>query len=55
MKEKDCEKYLGDMIDGGCLTKCIESTIAERHGRIYGSVPEIKIILEDYRSSQVWG
>ena len=43
------------MINGGGLTKSIESTIAERHGRIYGSVLEIKTILEDYRSSKAGG
>ena len=52
MKEKECEKYLGDMINGGGLSESIESTITERHGRIFGSILEIRTILEDYRSSR---
>ena len=55
MKEKECEKYLGDMINGGGLSESIESTITERHGRIFGSILEIKTILEDYRASQAGG
>ena len=55
MKEKECEKYLGDMINGGGLSESIESTITERHGRIFGSILEIRTILEDYRSSRAGG
>ena len=55
IKEKQSEKYLGDMLDGRGLGASIEATITERHGRIFGSVLEIRIILEDYRSSQAGG
>ena len=55
MKEKECEKYLGDMINGGGLPQSIKSTIDERHGRIFGSILEIRTILEDYRSSKAGG
>ena len=43
------------MLDGRGLGASIEATITERHGRIFGSVLEIRIILEDYRSSQAGG
>ena len=54
-KEKQSEKYLGDMIDGRGLSESIAATIEERHGRIFSSVLEIRTILEDYRSSQAGG
>ena len=55
LKEKICEKYLGDMIHGGGLSASVESTISERHGRIYTAILEVKTILEDYRASSAGG
>ena len=55
IKEKLSEKYLGDMIDGGGLAASVDSTISERYGRIYTSILEVKVILEDYRSSTAGG
>ena len=55
VKEKQNEKYLGDMIDGRGLKESIEATLSERSGRISGSIMEIRTILDDYRSSQAGG
>ena len=42
-------------MNGNCPNESVEETIAERHGRIYGSVIEIRTILVDYRSSPAAG
>ena len=55
IKEKESEKYLGDMLNGNGLSASIASTISERHGRIYSSILEIKTILEDYRANTAGG
>ena len=55
MKEKLCEKYLGDMLSGEGLSASIRATISERHGRIYTAILEAKTILEDYRANRAGG
>ena len=55
MKEKLCEKYLGDMLSGEGLSASVKATISERHGRIFTDILEVKTILENYRANRAGG
>ena len=48
MKEKESEKYLGQIIHSGGLEKSSLATVQERIGRIKGVTLEIKSIIEEF-------
>merc|ERR1711895_218227 len=48
MKEKESEKYLGQVIHSGGLEKSSLATVQERIGRIKGATLEIKSIIEEF-------
>ena len=45
MKEKESEKYLGQIVHSGGLERCSLATVQERVGRIKGGTPKIKSII----------
>merc|ERR1711895_263370 len=48
MKEKESEKYLGQVIHSGGLEKSSLATVQESIGRIKGATLEIKSIIEEF-------
>ena len=53
LKEKEKEKWLGDMIhSGGCRASTLAS-ISERKGRVYNAINETLAIIEDTRVSKL--
>ena len=55
MKEKSYEKYLGDLIHSGGVSKSVEATVNDRHGRTMLAIKEIRAIVEDCRSNTIGG
>ena len=55
MKEKDKEKWLGDKISQGGLSKSVQDTIFERSGKAKTASIEVKAIIEDFRMQCVGG
>ena len=55
MKEKPYEKYLGDFIHSGGVSKSVETTVNERHGKTILAIKEIRAIVEDCRSNSIGG
>jgi hypothetical protein len=55
MKEKTSEKYLGDLIHEGGVSKSVEATVNDRHGRTMLAIKEIRAIVEDCRSNTIGG
>ena len=48
MKEKESEKYLGQIIHSGGMEKSSLATVQERIGRIKGATLKIKSIIEEF-------
>ena len=55
MKQKECDRYLGQMLHGGGLDKSAEATVQERAGRIKGATMEIKTIIEEFQMQAMGG
>ena len=55
MKEKTSEKYLGDLIHEGGVSKSVKATVNDRHGRTMLAIKEIRAIVEDCRSNTIGG
>ena len=55
VKEKESDKYLGEMFHRDGLARSVEETIISRAGKIKAVSWEIKAIVEDYRAEVVGG
>ena len=55
MKEKQSEKYLGDIIHNDGNSASAEATVNDRYGRILIGATEIRQVIENCRSQQVGG
>ena len=55
VKEKESDKYLGEMFHRDGLSRSVEETIKSRAGKIKAVSWEIKAIVEDYRAEVVGG
>ena len=55
IKEKDKEKYLGEMIHNGGLESSINATINDRKGRVKNAIFELNAIIEDTRMMVIGG
>ena len=55
LKEKESEKYLGEIFHTGGLGRSALETIKSRAGKIKAVSYEIKAIIEDYRAEVVGG
>jgi hypothetical protein len=55
VKEKESDKYLGEMFHWDGLSRSVEETIISRVGKIKAVSWEIKAIVEDYRAEVVGG
>ena len=53
IKEED--KYLGDQIHSGGISKSIESTVGKRYGKVIKSIIEAKCVVEDFRANLLGG
>ena len=53
LKEKECEKWLGDMINGKGNKQSTLSSLNERKNRIYNAINETIAILEDSRINRL--
>ena len=49
VKQREADRYLGQMLHGGGLDRCAEATVQERMGRIKGATREIKNIIEEFQ------
>ena len=55
VKQKECDRYLGQMLHGGGLAQSAEATVMERAGRIKGAALEIKSIIEEFQMQAMGG
>ena len=55
IREKNQDKYLGDIIHSSGSEKSVEATVNDRYWRIYSGILEIKTIMEDCRIETVGG
>ena len=55
MKEKECEKCLGDYIHEGGLSESVAATVKQRSGKTTAAIFEIKAIIDDYRMQRIGG
>ena len=55
IKQKEYDRYLGQMIHGGGLDQSAEATVNERAGRIKGAALEIKSIVEEFQMQAMGG
>ena len=55
VKQKECDRYLGQMLHGGGLDKSAEATVQERMGRIKGAALEIRNIIEEFPMQAIAG
>ena len=55
LREKQQDKYLGDIIHSSGLEKSVEATVADRYWRIFSGILEIKTIIQDCRIDTVGG
>ena len=49
IKEKVCDKYLGDILSSGGVADSIDATVDEREGRVKGAIRELAALCEDFR------
>ena len=49
LKERESDRYLGQVVHGGGLDKTAEAPVKERAGRIKGEALEVKAIIEDFK------
>ena len=50
IKEKDCEKYLGDYLHNGGSSESVYQTVNKMYWRTISAILEIKSVIEDFRS-----
>ena len=55
IKQKESDKYLGQVLHGGGLEESAAATVRERMGRIKGATMEIKSIVEEFQMQAVGG
>ena len=55
MKEKVCDKYLGDFIHSSGPSQSVECTISNRYGRTLLGILETQAIIDDCRINTVGG
>ena len=55
VKQKEYDKYLGQVLHGGGLEQSAEATVQERSGRIRGATMEIKTIVEEFQMQAIGG
>ena len=55
IKQKESDKYLGQVLRGGGLEESAAATVRERLGRIKGATMEIKSIVEEFQMPAVGG
>ena len=55
VKQKICDRYLGQMLHGLGLDESAEATVKERKGRIKGAALEIKSIIEEFQMQAMGG
>jgi hypothetical protein len=55
MKQRESDKYLGQVLHEGGLDKSAEATVLERLGRIRGATMEIKSIIEEFPMQAIGG
>ena len=49
VKQKVCDKYLGQMLHSGGVETSATATVQERMGRIKGATMEVRSIVEEYQ------
>ena len=54
-KEKQQEKWLGQILSGAGLADCVSQTVAAKEGKIRGACLEIAVIVNDWRAEVVGG
>ena len=55
LKQKESDRYLGQVLHGGGLDQSAEATVQERTGRIRGATMEIKSIIEEFQMQVMGG
>ena len=55
LKQRESDRYLGQVLHGGGLDMSAEATVQERVGRIKGATMEIKGIIEDFKMQNISG
>ena len=55
VKQRECDRYLGQMLHSGGLEMCAEATVQERVGRLKGATREIKGIIEEFQMQALGG
>ena len=55
VKERDCDKYLGQMLHGNGLEESAFATAKERVGRIKGATLEVKSVIEEFEMQSLGG
>ena len=55
MKRKESEKYLGQILHTGGLSKSAEATVEDRAGKIRGAAIEVKSIVEEFEMQAMGG
>ena len=55
VKQRDADKYLGQIIHEDGLGRSAEATVEDRIGRIKGATLEIKSIIEDFQMQSMGG
>ena len=54
-KEKQQEKWLGQILSAAGLADCVSQTVAAKEGKIRGACLEIAVIVNDWRADVVGG
>ena len=55
VKVKMQDKYLGDYLHGGGLSKSVEATVSKRYGTCLHKIMELKSVIEDFRMHSLGG
>ena len=55
VKQKQCDRYLGQMLHSGGVKASVEATIAGREGRIKGAIFEVQSIIEQFEMQAMGG
>ena len=55
VKQKECDRYLGQMLHGAGLDKSAEATVQERMGKIKGASLDIRSIIEEFPMQAIAG
>jgi hypothetical protein len=54
-KEKQNDKWLGQILSSGGLASCVEETVNAKLGKIRGASLEIALVVNDWRARQIGG